>query len=178
MTSGESLDFELAHKLLDYDPDTGIFKWKITRRGIPAGKIVGNVQKPEKSRRAPRVRIFVAGRSYLAHRLAWFMHYGEWPETEIDHIDGDGSNNRIENLRRATSTQNKLNTPVRSDNTSSAKGVYFHKRSGKWRVFTWVNKQYFGLGGYEKLEDAIAARDAFCITAHGEFFKEATCSRL
>ncbi len=175
--SEELISFEDAHRLLHYDPDTGVFRWKQLRRGITPGKVVGNVQAPERHRISPRHRVFVSGKSYLAHRLAWFMYYGEWPEQEIDHRDGNGSNNSILNLRYATSTQNNLNTPLRSDNTSGAKGVVFDRRNGKWRAVATINKKAYSLGGYLTKAEAIQARDDFCAMTHGEFFKEATCYR-
>tara|TARA_R110000823_G_scaffold300892_1_gene421738 strand:+ start:956 stop:1378 length:423 start_codon:yes stop_codon:yes gene_type:complete len=72
-------------------------------------------------------RVFRGGKYYYCHRLAWLLHYGEWPTKIIDHIDGDKSNNTISNLRDASYSTNNVNK-------SSAKGYYLHKKTGKWMV--------------------------------------------
>src|SRR5690554_1763211 len=104
------------HEVLNYCPDTGVLTWKkqLAPRGR-IGSIAGCAEK--KGRSAGRVSIRIHGKLYLAHRLAWFYVHGEWPEL-IDHIDGDPSNNRLSNLRRATKAQNGWNSGPRSHNTS------------------------------------------------------------
>src|SRR5689334_22074801 len=109
-------DIELLRKLLDYDPETGLFRWKArspamfdgnaTRcnrwNGRLAGKEAGNV-------RGDGYRsIDVGNIKYLAHRLAWALHHGEEP-IEIDHINGDRGDNRYANLREVTRTENNMN---------------------------------------------------------------------
>jgi len=69
-----------------------------------------------------------------AHRIAWAIHYGAWPDGEIDHIDGDRANNRIENLRCVQRSENMKNKKRRSDNPSGHTGVSWHSGSKKWRV--------------------------------------------
>lgn len=169
------ITYDEAHTLLIYDANTGIFRWKTTRRGIPAGKIAGNVQVPEKRRKKPRVRIYVEGKSYLAHRLAWFMYYGEWPILEIDHKDGNSDNNAISNLRLATSSDNKHNRPRPHNNTSGATGVQYLERLGKWQATVVLEGKTYSLGCHLSFDGAVSARNAFCRLTHGEFFKEATC---
>ena len=67
--------------------------------------------------------ISIYGKRYPAHRLAWLYIYGEWPPDQIDHIDGEPSNNRLDNLRLATNSENQQNRKIASNNTSGAKGV-------------------------------------------------------
>lgn len=96
---------------------------------------------------------------YLGHRLVWIMHHGEIPEgMEIDHIDHNGINNKIDNLRLVDSCGNKTNRTMVSSNTSGCMGVYLNKKINKWIAEIVVNKQYYGLGSYVNKADAVAAR--------------------
>jgi hypothetical protein len=89
---------------LDYDPLTGIFRRKKTPRNhIAAGSVAGTPG------RHGYIGVRVKGPKYMAHRLAWLWVHGEWPLLLIDHIDGNKSNNRIENLRLVTNGQNAFN---------------------------------------------------------------------
>ena len=85
-------------------------------------------------------------KSYSLHRLIWCAYYGDWPEYEIDHIDGDKKNNSIHNLRIATPSQNRMNRGKQKNNTSGHKGVYLNKRTGKWyaEIRFSGNKKYLG----------------------------------
>lgn len=104
----------------------------------------------------PRTRIFT--KAFLAHRVVWAMTYGNWPSGQIDHINGDKTDNRIENLRIVTSRENHKNMPERADNTSGVKGVYWHKQRSKWHAEIIADGQKRSLGLFDKLEDAAAAR--------------------
>jgi len=111
------------------------------------------------------IRFKHAGRLWLAHRVAWFLHYGEWPATDIDHIDGDRSNNRLANLRLASRSQNMLNGGTGRANTSGYRGVMWDKTKQRWRAVS----QGRHIGYFAEKEAAIAAYDAFIVRAHGEF---------
>lgn len=91
-------------EVLSYDPGTGIFHWRpgTRREGFVAGTIVSEGY----------ISIGIDRRCYKAHRLAWLYFHGIWPSAVVDHIDGDTSNNRIENLRDVTHAQNGLNRHV------------------------------------------------------------------
>ena len=98
----------------------------------------------------------VEGNQYFLHKIVYEMHYGE-VDTGVDHKDGDKTNNRIENLRQATKSQNEANTTKRSTNTSGYKGVYWLKNAGKWRAKIDFNKQQIHIGLFDsKVEAAIA----------------------
>lgn len=86
------LTVERLRELLDYDPETGVFRWKEPRRKCRVGEVAGSLRKDG------YVKIQVDGRFYQAHRLAWLCVYGVWPSA-IDHIDGNRANNAIANLR-------------------------------------------------------------------------------
>lgn len=109
-------------ELLDYSPETGLFKWhNLPKRGhaTVAGKVAGSLT-PD-----GYLRITIDERRYLAHRLAWLYVYGSWPAEQTDHIDCNKKNNKICNLREATPNQNRQNRHVRRDNRTGLKGVHY-----------------------------------------------------
>ena len=110
----------------------------------------------------------INGKRYYNHRLVFLMHHGYLPQ-EVDHIDNDQTNNRIENLRSATRGQNGSNRGVQKNNASGAKGVSKYKDTGLWRVRIKVNKKEMHLGYYQDFElaelVAVEARNKY----HGNF---------
>ena len=116
-------------KLFHYDPDTGLFTRLISRSGnAKAGMIAGSRFDP--GGRPAYFRINIDGTVYLSHRLVWLYLYGRWPHPEIDHIDGDGTNNKLANLREATGAENGQNRGRQSNNKSGYIGV--HKSKDGW----------------------------------------------
>ena len=116
---------EYACSLFDYKD--GVLFWKInkTTRNL-IGKPVGSPMNGYKS-------VMVDGKNWRIHRLVFLMHNGYLPST-LDHINGDRSDNRIENLREATASQNAHNQKMRPDNKTGVKGVSWNKDRGKWVV--------------------------------------------
>src|SRR5882672_2364605 len=105
--------------ILHYDPKTGIFRWRVRMspaRG--AGEIAG-------AKSGNYIRIGIKRRWYQAHRLAWLYVHGKWPLYWLDHANGDKLDNRLENLREATHSQNQMNSRRAKHNTSGFKGVTF-----------------------------------------------------
>ena len=100
----------------------------------------------------------ILGIGFLAHRVAWAIHNGEWPAGEIDHKNGNRSDNAICNLRDVSATENRKNSRLRSDNTSGACGVYWDKDLQKWRAAIGVSGKAVHIGVYTKKEDAVNAR--------------------
>lgn len=152
--------------LLDYDPETGIFRWKVYRNQYAkVGDIAGNLR-PDSYR-----QIKINGKFYLEHRLAWFYIYGEWPENQIDHINGMKTDNRIKNLREADRFDNTRNVKRRKDNSSGYKGVSLS--NGKWMARIWSiidnKRKRCYLGYFNSPEEAYAAYCKAAKELHGEF---------
>lgn len=139
-------------ELLDYDSGTGIFIWRIGSKGAKAGSIAGCICDHG------YMRISINNRRYYAHRLAWLHETGEWPEYEIDHIDGNPGNNRFENLRAVTRQENMRNQKRRITNTSGVMGASWDKFYQKWHARIMVNGKNVHLGYFENFDDAVAAR--------------------
>lgn len=98
------------------------------------------------------------GRQYYAHRVAWLLHYGSWPEGPIDHINGVKSDNRIENLRVVTPEQNQKNRKRDTRNKSGAVGVYWVNRLNRWQVQIGVNGKEKHIGLFKDFDEAVVAR--------------------
>jgi PBP1b-binding outer membrane lipoprotein LpoB len=116
------------------------------------------------------IQVNVNKKSYLAHRIIFAMHNGCFPKF-IDHINGNKSDNRIENLREVTASQNLQNTKKPITNTSGYKNVYFHPSRNKWQVKLVVNKTNKSFGYYDDLELA----DLVAQEARNKHFGEFAC---
>ena len=142
----------LLHQLFDYNPETGLFIRKIkTSNRAKMGVALGTLKEKE------YLTISVNNKLHLAHRLAWLYMYGSFPDKNLDHINGDPSDNRICNLRLVNQSQNMQNIEKFKTNTSGYKGVTWRKDTKKWTAQIWKNSKRFGLGCYETAEDAYAA---------------------
>lgn len=143
---------EQVAAVLDFDPATGTFRWKVAKKGIRVGSIAGTED--------PRgyIRIGIDGQRLWAHQLAWLMVYGVWPENDVDHINGIKGDNAIANLRDATRSLNLHNRPAAARGTSGAKGITWHKKAGKWAAQIVVNYQRYHLGLFSDFDAACRAR--------------------
>jgi len=157
----EKLTYERANESLRYDAETGKLYWRVNRGGrAKYGDEAGCVLFSTRSRTPYRV-IRVYGGRYLAHRIAWLLHYGVWPKQGIDHIDGDGLNNRIGNLRDVPASINHRNARKPRNNTSGVTGVSWHKQAGKWQAQVGVDGKIKSLGLYTEISDAEAVVQKF-----------------
>lgn len=163
MRKSKKITAKMVRGLLDYNPETGDFYWLKHRGTVTSGTKAGCVNKA-----IGYVQIGVNLVRYYGHRLAWLHYYGEWPANEIDHVNGDRADNRISNLREATSGQNKLNKGARSDNLCGLKGAYLHA-PGKWRARIKANGIITDLGCYNSPEEAHRAYCKAALKLHGEF---------
>lgn len=156
----------LAHKrlleLLRYDPETGLFYWKVNKGAIKIGQRAGCIQE---KRGYKRWQIVVDAVHHKAHRLAWFYVYGTWPD-HVDHINGDALDNRIKNLRIATEAQNMANS-VHPKGHSGIRGVCFFRNG--WMAQISHKGRSLYLGRYQTAEEAKEAWDAAAKRLRGNF---------
>lgn len=146
---------EKLMELLSYDPETGLFFNKVWRSSnATPGSVAGSVQNKG------YIMIWIEGRRYMAHRLAWLYIHGEWPDKTLDHINGVKTDNRIANLRLADNSENKQNVPPTSANTSGIVGVMWHKKTKKWQAQITIKKRTIYLGLFSIFSEAVAARYA------------------
>lgn len=133
-----------------YDENTGVFTWRRTVASrAKAGTVAGYVTE------AGYIRIEHQGKAYMAHVLAWLYVYGVWPDKLLDHKDEDKANNRIGNLRLATSSENQQNiTKPQRNNKSGVTGVCWHKQHERWYARICINGKTKVLGLFDDLEDA------------------------
>ena len=152
MSKPGCLTAERLRELLAYDPETGIFTWKTT---MGSRAVAG--QQTDSLDDHGYVRIRVDKRLYRAHRLAVLYMSGSFPPADVDHINLNRADNRWKNLRNATRTINARNTSLRSDSTSGAKNVSWHKASGKWLVNIAVEGKSKYIGVFADKEIAAQA---------------------
>jgi hypothetical protein len=173
MTEKTDITAAYLQSIMDYDPETGSLRWKHRADASPewnsnhAGKPAGASHK-----RGYR-RIKIDRREYQAHRLVWLWVTGNWPQAEIDHINLDRADNRFCNLRAASRSQNKMNKPRQSNNTSGFKGVSWNRSRQKWLAQIKHDGQVRYLGFFD---DPSAAHAVYCEAADkyfGEFARTA-----
>lgn len=151
-----------VQELLNYDPATGVWTWRVARGGRLAGSLAGQ-QTTERS------QIRVDGVLYLASRLAVLYMTGAWPADKVDHKDTNPRNNRWANLRGADHAQNATNVRLRKDNSTGLKGVSWHKATRKWVAAAQKNCRRTHLGLFDC---PAAAHLAYVVAAgalHGEY---------
>lgn len=159
---------ERVRELLSYDPETGELRWRVSRCKARAGAVAGTLTS------SGYRTICLDGQTLKAHRLAWLLAHGEDPGSlEIDHKNGDKSDNRLANLRLATRKQNGGNVGTIATNTSGFGGVYWHKQRSKWRSQIRHNGRRISLGLFVTPEEAHAAYVAAAEQLRGEFARSA-----
>lgn len=145
------VSIEHLRKRYSYNSETG----EITR--IATGKVV---KSRTKDGRVIYTNIRTAGKMIRQHRAAWALYYGEWPNGQIDHIDHNGQNNRISNLRVVDCVQNARNQRPPRTSKSGVCGVIWVRHKKKWRAQIGVGGKQICLGYYKEVEEARSARKA------------------
>jgi hypothetical protein len=153
MADANSITAHELRSILDYDPETGIFRWRCNRGPrARAGNVVGS----DDLYGYKTIRI--NKKSYKAHRLAWLHIYGFWPAGDVDHINGSRSDNRIINLRDVPRKMNLENQRLATNNRSTGLlGVYFDKRKGVYYSRISMHNKSVHLGSFRTPEEAQAA---------------------
>lgn len=148
-------------ELVSYDPETGAFTRLTTVGGRQAGMPAGG------SSSKGYWQMSFDGKIVEGHQVAWALHYGTWPDTDLDHRNGDKQDNRIVNLRPASKSQNMFNQRLSKANTSGAKGVYPNGRGWKTLV-GFYGKRYWAYG-FPSKEHAQEFRELAAEMLHGAF---------
>lgn len=160
----------VLRRLLSYDPATGVLMWLMRTPEIFAGATAEN-RRSSCARWNKRYAGTVAGalqsdgyiqvkihnRPMLAHRLAWAIHYGEWPQF-VGHVDGPRSDNRILNLRSTSRQICQRNQKRHRSNTSGRTGVSWSRVRAIWTAQIKIGEKSFYLGSFSNFDDAVAAR--------------------
>lgn len=156
---------DYLRSILSYDPRTGIVTWRVdaassVRGGSEAGTLHSDGY----------IRVMIGGKTYALHRVIWKMHYGADPAGIVDHRDGVGSDNRIEQLRDATQRHNQWNRTVNRRSKTGIKGVVFN---GRRKVYEINIKDAAGKrapqGTFRSVDAALARLDELRRELHGEF---------
>lgn len=142
-------------RLLHYDPENGVFRWAVNRVRLLSGNVAGYVSISNTKR---YIKIRINYKNYYGHRLAWLYMIGEWPENEIDHINGDGTKNEWVNLRSVNRVDNMKNSRRQSNNTSGSCGIWWHRKNSKWVSEIMVNRKKINIGSFNNIFDAACAR--------------------
>jgi len=142
----------ILKELFTYDQDDGHFYLRKNRSSWPVGKRVGSLKNGY-------IAIQVGARKQYAHRMVWLYVHGALPVDQIDHINGVRTDNRLVNLREATTTQNLFNSRMRKDNISGYRGVSWCSITNQWRAQITINKKMELLGYFPTRECAAKFRD-------------------
>lgn len=151
LANSHSVNQKKMHELFNYNPETGIIKWKKSRGGKLAGSLAGSVGD------TGYLNIMINGTTYKAHRLIWLYSYGYLPEHQIDHINRVRDDNKLSNLRAISPQCNTRNCKLYNNNTSGIKGVSVTK-NGRWKARIVVDYKSKHLGIYKSIENAACAR--------------------
>jgi len=154
------LTHERLLQALSYNAGTGVFVSRSTGKRVGAGS-------------SDYGTIRIDGKTYKSHRLAWFYVTGAWPAVEIDHRDLDKSNNRFSNLRNASASLNKRNSPTYRNNKAGLKGVCLNKRGGTYRAQISINGSTKRIRSFRTAEEAHAAYVLEAARLFGEFARAA-----
>ncbi len=158
-------DYDEFNERLDYDENTGVLTWRSVEEVCRnsrrfnkkfAGKVAGGPD--DRGYLKFSLKTKRGEGKFYCHRVAWLLHYGEWPNGFIDHIDGNTSNNRLANLRVTNTAGNARNSSRSVHNTSGYTGVSWDTSRDKWFVSIGVNYRTIPLGRFDNLEDAVEAR--------------------
>ena len=161
MKTNRTVTVEDLKEDLIYNPDTGLFTRKVDKnKRFVAGQVAGCIH------HTGYVLVGLKKYRYFAHRLAWLYMYGEFPSSQIDHINQDKTDNRISNLRLVTPSENMQNVSQNPRNTSGAKGVCWNASSRKWQSQIKANGKSIYLGLFSELESASAAYKAAAAKYH------------
>lgn len=171
MSFSQLPDLDFLNNRLFYDPDTGIFRWRevgveffATKNSWSSwnsrfsGKTAGKLR--DDGYLSVRLKYLNTSKTYLLHRVALKMFYGKDPEGFVDHINGNRQDNRIENLRVVSRSENQRNQKKRTNNTTGVLGVSWSKHANAWLARITYDGKQKNLGYYKDFDDAVRVRMA------------------
>ena len=161
MSKDNLISQELLHEIFEYRD--GHLYWK-----NPKAKNIKSDRKAGSIKDTGYLRVGLFGKHFRVHRLIYLMFHGDVPKI-LDHINGNKLDNRIENLRPATSSQNNSNSVKQKRNTSGIKNVYWNKNIKKWTVIIGVDKKLKYFGSYDSIEEAAEVAKQKRNELHKEF---------
>lgn len=160
------LTLEKVHELFSYDKKSGnLIRKKTTSPKAKRGNVAGYINV------AGYRKTSIDGFQYYNHRLIWLLLNGVWPNKQIDHINGNKGDNRIENLREVSVSENAQNRSKQSNCSSGEKCIWWKKDRKKYRVRVGVSGKYYHIGYFKNLQDAVLARNKAIKDLHGKFAK-------
>lgn len=151
----KELTFGHLHSIYYYDNSDCNFYRKVPTRRNKVGSIVSSCFDRDGYE---LISVIGLAGSVRKHRLVWFYFHGEWPINQIDHIDRNKNNNRIENLRVVTDAENKMNMPLYKNNKTGVCGVHWNKARQKWKAKITVASKIYILGHFDDFEEAVDVR--------------------
>jgi hypothetical protein len=156
--------FSKLSQYIKYDPYCGIGVWLMPPNNrVKIGAIAGKINNGY-------AKITFQRKTYMAHRLFWLLHTGYDPgQLTVDHIDQNKTNNKFNNLRLATLSEQQRNICIRANNKSGHRGVYWNAKNQKYEAQITNNQKLMYIGQYDTLNAAIAARQAKELEIYGEF---------
>lgn len=157
------ISFVEASAAFEYNPVTGLLAAKSCRGKIKTGQVLGT------DTWNGYLKVGFKYTEYKVHQIVWLLCTGIFPDKHIDHINGNGKDNRICNLRLATVSQNLANRSHTKRSTTKIKGVYWDKARGKWKVQITVRYKQINIGRFDTIAEAQAAYNAKAVELFGEF---------
>tara|TARA_R100000951_G_scaffold65450_1_gene55245 strand:+ start:385 stop:927 length:543 start_codon:yes stop_codon:yes gene_type:complete len=158
------ISYQKAKELIKYDPETGDLFWlprNETHIKRPSSLKTWNTRYSNKKITTVDSKGYlfcsIFGKQYRAHRIAWLIYYGEWPNI-IDHINGIRTDNRIVNMRSVNVHENSLNRGINSKNKSGVFGVYFNTKKSLWCAQMKFNGNTYHLGSSKDFFEAVCLR--------------------
>ena len=171
MTDKKPPSPSVLRQLIDYDPETGALVWRVRdasfftdggKSAIHSMRVWNAIYANKPALSCKGLKGYFSGRilyrPYLAHRVGWAIYSGAWPEKDIDHINGNTLDNRIENLRSVTHQENSKNRAIGTNNTSGAIGVFLRNRDLVWVAQVSINGKQKHIGSFKSKDEAIQAR--------------------